>query len=554
MLSSPRPSSPGIQFLSHKTAGERQRGSRALTSCLPVTSVTSIPTTITVKQPVAEYHMYDRRYMARGSPGSLSLWTESKSVTTVQRQYRQRYGKEPPSNPALGQVSFWKQAAFVTCPEVDAQGCLKSPLNLFRKQSNEVPEICNDTRLVESRSLYWDKLTNIAYATRENTSTTDPTLYLCLVNTVDGDPGEITSDDKGPEGVAGGRVRVEVNQLSSAAVCISLPHNIEAANVDGALDDDEHHTPIHDERLGARPSLFANLTFLISIFVSGRNIYHRLKMTLKLINMMKATHLESIGPEHRLHAAECSVEDADEADEGDGDVDLLTLSMNSPLPQYPLQHGIQKGHTEKHFPTATFSSPTTKANTIVYNSIRTKRGERGLYLELVEDREVEVGSRGRHKYISEPDEPVEEPELVHFRRRPQQRDGRHEAVMTHKRIYSAIKNADDGRHQQHAAEHHVINPGEAIHQLIHVRHGASNKESPSIKTSSFVPLHTKRLRRIRQSDAGLHVRRLTGLVRFRDHTLQTVDKSPPKLGRCTRQPDECAAENRGLPGAANRIV
>ncbi|KAG7158324.1 putative Helix-turn-helix domain-containing protein 3 [Homarus americanus] len=69
------------------------------------------------------------------------VWfAESKSVTTVQRQYRQRYGKEPPSNPALGQVSFWKQAAFVTCPEVDAQGCLKSPLNLFRKQSNEVPE------------------------------------------------------------------------------------------------------------------------------------------------------------------------------------------------------------------------------------------------------------------------------------------------------------------------------------------------------------------------------------------------------------------------------
>ncbi|KAG7160180.1 hypothetical protein Hamer_G012724 [Homarus americanus] len=30
---------------------------------------------------------------------------------------------------------------------------------------------------------------------------------------------------------------------------------------------------------------------------------------------------------------------------------------------------------------------------------------------------------------------------------------------------------------------------------------------------------------------------------------ETVDKSP-KLGRCTRQPDECAAENRGLSGAA----
>ncbi|KAG7154349.1 hypothetical protein Hamer_G017551, partial [Homarus americanus] len=67
--------------------------------------------------------------------------------------------------------------------------------------------------------------------------------------------------------------------------------------------------------------------------------------------------------------------------------------------------------------------------------------------------------------------------------------------------------------------------------------------------SPCVPLHTMRLRRIRRSDAGLYVQRPTGLVRYCARKLQTVDKSP-KLGRCTRQLDECAAENRGLSGAA----
>ncbi|KAG7174520.1 hypothetical protein Hamer_G016418 [Homarus americanus] len=68
-------------------------------------------------------------------------------------------------------------------------------------------------------------------------------------------------------------------------------------------------------------------------------------------------------------------------------------------------------------------------------------------------------------------------------------------------------------------------------------------------SSRLIVLHTMRLRRIRRSDVGLHVRRPIGLVRYRAHTLQTVDKSP-KLGRSTWQPYECAAENRGLSGAA----
>ncbi|KAG7155511.1 hypothetical protein Hamer_G023800 [Homarus americanus] len=71
-----------------------------------------------------------------------------------------------------------------------------------------------------------------------------------------------------------------------------------------------------------------------------------------------------------------------------------------------------------------------------------------------------------------------------------------------------------------------------------------------------VTLHTMWLRRIRRSDAGLHVRHPTGLVRYGVHcSLQTVDNNCPKLGRCTRQPDECAAENSGLSGATkNRIA
>ncbi|KAG7163372.1 hypothetical protein Hamer_G004509 [Homarus americanus] len=57
------------------------------------------------------------------------------------------------------------------------------------------------------------------------------------------------------------------------------------------------------------------------------------------------------------------------------------------------------------------------------------------------------------------------------------------------------------------------------------------------------------LRRIRRSDAGLHVLRPTGLVRYRACRLQTVDKSKVWSLYGTRQPDDCAAENRGLSDA-----
>lgn len=48
---------PGMNLLNQKMAGERVLGSRVLTFCSPVTRETKSPTMMTVKHPVAEYHM-----------------------------------------------------------------------------------------------------------------------------------------------------------------------------------------------------------------------------------------------------------------------------------------------------------------------------------------------------------------------------------------------------------------------------------------------------------------------------------------------------------------
>lgn len=66
--STPSSSIPGIHRLTQRKPGESRSGFSVLMFCLPVTSVTNSPTTITVKHPVAEYHIYDNSKIASGSP------------------------------------------------------------------------------------------------------------------------------------------------------------------------------------------------------------------------------------------------------------------------------------------------------------------------------------------------------------------------------------------------------------------------------------------------------------------------------------------------------
>lgn len=73
--------------------------------------------------------------------------------------------------------------------------------------------------------------------------------HLCLVDAVDGDPGEVSAHHEGPEGVSRGGVGVKVYEGGAPALHAFLPHVGKPAHVNRALDDHEHHAGVHDHRL-----------------------------------------------------------------------------------------------------------------------------------------------------------------------------------------------------------------------------------------------------------------------------------------------------------------
>ena len=101
---------------------------------------------------------------------------------------------------------------------------------------------------------------------------------MCLVDAVHGDPGKIAANDESPDSVALSHVRVEVEQLYSSRLVVSVEHNIGSSSIIVTLDDDGNEGGKHDSGLEHDDQVLYKLAKL-----STTDKNHKLKPNLRNI-------------------------------------------------------------------------------------------------------------------------------------------------------------------------------------------------------------------------------------------------------------------------------